>query len=210
MPEPWLRGALSAALEVAFPDGEEFELSLAVTGDEAVRGLNRDYRGLDEVTDVLSFSPVHSGQWEGEAPHFPEGLEYHDPNQLEPGTHYIEDGEEPDFVYPPGETSQLGDVIISFPQARRQAAQRKQPLDLEMALLIVHGVLHLAGNDHIEAAEAATMQSKEQAALKMIPRLEIGDSITESTSFSTSSSSKTSASPTAHLDGSTQPRTLSK
>lgn len=195
MPEPWLREALSAALEVAFPDGEAFELSLAVTGDEAVRGLNRDYRGLDEVTDVLSFSPVHSGQWKGKAPQFPEGLEHHD----------LEDGEEPDFVYPPGETSPLGDVIISFPQARRQAVERNQPLDLEMALLIVHGVLHLAGHDHAETAEEAAMQSKEQAALKMIPRLEIGDSITDSTSSST-----TSPSPASHLDSGTQPRTMSK
>lgn len=190
-----MREALRAALEIAFPEGEAFELSLAVTGDEAVRGLNRDYRGVDEVTDVLSFSPVHSGQWEGEAPQCPEGSEHHD----------LEDGEEPDFVYPPGETSPLGDVIISFPQARRQAEERNQPLDLEMALLIVHGVLHLAGHDHFKTAEEAAMQSKEQAALKVIPRLEIGDSITDSTPCST-----TSPSPASHLDSGGRPRTMTK
>ena len=140
-------------------------MSLAVTGDQAVRELNRDYRGLDEVTDVLSFSPMHSGHWEGETPK--------DPNNLD-GTI------EPDFVYPPGESTPLGDVIIPLPQAQRQAAERSQPLDREMALLIVHGVLHLAGFDHGEPGEESAMQAREQAALKLIPRLEIPHSITHS------------------------------
>ena len=138
-----------------------------VTGDETVRKLNRDYRGLDEVTDVLSFSPLHSGQWEGETPEDREGLGG-------PGNS--------DFVYPPGEPVPLGEVVISFPQAQRQALDRSQPVDREMALLIVHGVLHLAGHDHAEPLEETTMKSKEQAALMMIPRLEIPQSITLSPS----------------------------
>ena len=133
-----------------------------VTGDETVRKLNRDYRGLDELTDVLSFCPLLSGQLGVETPEVREGLDG-------PG--------DADFVYPPSEPVPLGEVVISFPQAQRQALDRSQPLDREMALLIVHGVLHLAGHDHAEPLEETTMKSKEQAALMMIPRLEISQSI---------------------------------
>ena len=53
--EDWLRVVASKALEVSAPGDEAYQLSLAVTCDETVRSLNRDYRGLDEITDVLSF-----------------------------------------------------------------------------------------------------------------------------------------------------------
>ncbi len=143
---------------------------MVVTSDDAVRDLNRDYRGLDEVTDVLSFSPRHWGHWEGQTGQNREGWDWED----------LEGVSEPDFVYPPGEPAPLGDVIISFPQAQRQASERNEPLDLEMALLIVHGVLHLAGHDHARPLEETAMKAKEQAALKMIPRLEIAQSISDS------------------------------
>ena len=61
MPETWLRLAVEAALSVALPEGNECQVSLVITDDEAVRRLNRDYRGLDEVTDLLSFSASHEG-----------------------------------------------------------------------------------------------------------------------------------------------------
>ena len=152
-------------MSVVAPDGGACQLSLVVTGDERLRELNRDYRGLNEVTDVLSFSPMHSGNWEGATPQDREDSD---------------GAAEPDFAYPPGEAAPLGDVIISFPQAQRQASERSQPLDREMALLIVHGVLHLSGHDHAEPAEESAMKAKEKAALKMIPRLEILQSITQS------------------------------
>lgn len=163
LPELWLRKAVSAALEVASPDGETCEVSLVVTGDEVVRKLNRDYRGLDGVTDVLSFSPLHSGHWEGESTE--------DCVDLDP----LEDE---DFIYPPGEPTPLGEVVISLPQAERQASERSQPLDREMALLVVHGILHLAGHDHVDLLDEINMKSKEQAALKSIPRVEIPWTIT--------------------------------
>ena len=157
MQEDWLRAVMDEALGVAIPGGEACQVSLAVTSDETVRGLNREYRGLDEVTDVLSFSASHSGQWEGDTP--PDALEL-------PATESLE---APAFVYPPDETAPLGEVIIAFPQAQRQAAQRGAPLTEELALLIVHGVLHLVGHDHAEPREQAEMQAKERAALKALP-----------------------------------------
>ena len=159
LPEQWLRAAMAAALGEALPEDEVWQVSLLVTNDEAVRGLNGDFRGLDEVTDVLSFSALHPGHWEGAS----SPPEKHQPNHGE--------GAAPAFVYPPGEPTPLGEVIISYPQAQRQASERGVPVDRELALLIVHGVLHLAGHDHLVPEEEAEMQAKEQAALEAVPRL---------------------------------------
>lgn len=130
-------------------------MSLLVTGDDTVRRLNRDYRGVDEVTDVLSFSSSYSGRWEGD------GEAPNDPNAT-PNNNDLP------FILPPGQLPPLGEVIISYPQANRQALERGQPLDQEIALLIIHGVLHLAGQDHLDPQEEARMQAKERAALKLM------------------------------------------
>jgi probable rRNA maturation factor len=65
--------------------------------------------------------------------------------------------------FPSGETdletgeTYLGDVIISASRAARQAADAGHPLDTEAQLLVVHGVLHLVGHDHLNAREKARM-----------------------------------------------------
>jgi len=61
------------------------------------------------------------------------------------------------FVTPPDAASHLGDVVISLPTAKRQAADSGHPLHAEIALLIVHGLLHLVGYDHATADEEAVM-----------------------------------------------------
>ena len=55
----------------------------------------------------------------------------------------------------------LGDIVISMDTARKQAIEYNQPLSAELELLIVHGVLHLLGYDHIEDDEAHIMETKE-------------------------------------------------
>ena len=70
--ETWLSFVVDCALQVALPPGAAVQVSLLVADDATVRELNREFRGLDEVTDVLSFSPSHAGRWEGEAD-VPEG-----------------------------------------------------------------------------------------------------------------------------------------
>lgn len=152
--EEWLLRVLRLALAAAFPPDTAGQVSLLLTDDAAVRELNRVYRGLDETTDVLSFSPSHPGHWEGDTePH----------RELDGGS-----AAWPDFVLPPEEPLPLGEVIVSYPQARRQALAANRPVERELALLMVHGVLHLAGYDHLDPAEAARMQAREQAALAAI------------------------------------------
>ena len=64
--ETWLERVLSIALDFALDPGEPGQISLLLTDDETVRELNHHFRGLDETTDVLSFSLIHQGHWEGE------------------------------------------------------------------------------------------------------------------------------------------------
>ena len=160
--EVWLRTVMEAALVEALPQGEPAQVGLVVTDDKTVQELNRQFRGLDEVTDVLSFSASHSGHWEG------------DPQESDEASPEYVDSEELNFVLPPGEPSPLGEVIISFPQTIRQAQERNGPVEQELALLIIHGVLHLVGYDHMEPEDEAQMQAKERSALAAVSQLEAG------------------------------------
>ena len=160
--EVWLRTVMEAALVEALPQGEPAQVGLVVTDDKTVQELNRQFRGLDEVTDVLSFSASHSGHWEG------------DPQESDEASPESVDSEELNFVLPPGEPSPLGEVIISFPQTIRQAQERNGPIEQELALLIIHGVLHLVGYDHMGPEDEAQMQAKERSALAAVSQLKAG------------------------------------
>jgi probable rRNA maturation factor len=70
-------------------------------------------------------------------------------------------GESPDFVAAPDAERYLGDVIISYPRAQAQAAAAGHPLEAELALLVVHGVLHLLGYDHIRPEDKAVMWKRQ-------------------------------------------------
>ena len=66
-------------------------------------------------------------------------------------------------------TALLGDIVISIPTARRQAREAGRSLDDELAVLLVHGVLHLCGYDHERnEREAARMRRKERAVLRSV------------------------------------------
>ncbi len=99
------------------------ELSVVFTGDGPVRRLNRQYRGKDKTTDVLSFSLLEG-------------------KKLSPGA---------------GKKMVLGDVVISVPQAKRQAREAGKTLKSEAAMLLVHGILHLLGYDHGSQREEKRM-----------------------------------------------------
>lgn len=124
--EEWLREAVGAVMDAEAVDYPA-ALSLFITGDETVQELNRNYRGIDETTDVLAFAFQ----------------------------------EDPDFPVPPDSPVQLGEVIISCPQASRQAEEQGHSLNLEMAVLIIHGVLHLLGYDHEKEADELSMKTRE-------------------------------------------------
>jgi probable rRNA maturation factor len=70
-----------------------------------------------------------------------------------------------EFVLPPGESLRLGEVVISLPTARRQARQAGHSVEREVALLLIHGLLHLLGYDHAVAADRQRMESRQDALL---------------------------------------------
>ena len=145
----WLEGVVRAGLLAAGINGDA-EVSLLITGDETVRDLNAEYRGLDETTDVLSFSADHPGHWEGDGDGPPEHSEH---------------GE---FVLPPGVSRPLGEIIVSWPQAQRQAVEHGFRPERELAHLVIHGALHLVGHDHLGPEDTRRMQELEREALESL------------------------------------------
>src|SRR5437762_10459396 len=73
------------------------------------------------------------------------------------------------FQSPPGTEDWLGDIVISLPRARRQARDAGHPINDEVRLLAVHGLLHLLGYDHAQPAEEATMTALTNRILAATP-----------------------------------------
>jgi probable rRNA maturation factor len=78
---------------------------------------------------------------------------------------FADDPTEQAFVASPDEPPYLGDMIISYPCARVQAATAGHPLGKELDLLTIHGVLHLLGHDHATSREKARMWARQEAIL---------------------------------------------
>ena len=118
------------------------EIGIVVTNDKAIQRLNKAYRNKDGPTDVLSFYMV------------PEDVNSKQKQQ---------------FIAAPDGFSHLGEVVISYPRAELQAAERGHDVKHEIMLLSVHGVLHLLGYDHEKsAAEAKRMKAKETMILSTL------------------------------------------
>ena len=73
------------------------------------------------------------------------------------------------FQAPPGTEEWLGDIVISLPRARRQAREAGHPVNAEVRLLAVHGLLHLLGYDHAEPSEEAAMTALTNRLLALTP-----------------------------------------
>ncbi len=135
----WLQNVVERVL-VAENMPPNVEISLVITGQERMQELNREYRGQDRPTDVLSFAMSEQAEEE------------------EPTA----------FIGPPDGMLHLGEVIVSYPQAVIQARERGHSVSREMAVLIVHGVLHILGYDHEKPEVQPAMAAKEQEILEGI------------------------------------------
>ncbi len=74
--------------------------------------------------------------------------------------------DEQSFPIPPGARRQLGEVVISYPTAQRQAEEAGRDVQAELLHLVVHGVLHILGYDHEEPEEERVMREKEESVLQ--------------------------------------------
>jgi probable rRNA maturation factor len=81
---------------------------------------------------------------------------------------FADDPSDQTFIAAPDEPPYLGDVIVSFPRARIQAAAEGHSTEAELRLLIVHGVLHLLGYDHATRSEKARMWARQDEILSIL------------------------------------------
>lgn len=101
---------------------KNFKISLAFVGDKTIKELNKKYRKIDKVTDVLSFKY----------------------------------GKE------------LGEIVICYPQARKQARQMKISIKNELTLLLIHAILHLLGYSDDTEKDQKEMRKKEESILNFL------------------------------------------
>ena len=107
-------------------DDQRREVTIRFVDEEESQTLNRDYRGKDKTTNVLSFP----------------------------------------FESPPGiELPLLGDLVICHAVVAQEASEQGKPLEHHYAHMVVHGILHLMGYDHIDDQEAEEMEQFERELL---------------------------------------------
>jgi probable rRNA maturation factor len=122
------------------------ELSIVIVDDDLIRGMNREFRGKDAATDVLSFSQLEE-----------KGHAAPDPAQVRNAPETI-----------------LGDVVISADTALRQAKAYGVAPRARLRTLLIHGTLHLIGYDHeCSAADARRMFSRERELARAIARMKL-------------------------------------
>lgn len=119
-------------------------VNLVLTDIEGIRELNRDSRGIDRETDVLSFPNVDFEK---------------------PGEFSVPKDKRADYFDPDTGVLLLGDICICADKVREQAQAYGHSLIREFAFLVAHSMFHLCGYDHIEEAEAEVMEKRQEEIL---------------------------------------------
>ncbi len=140
-------------------------VGVVLAGDRVIARLNRDYRGKDRTTDVLSFAYDAPPRRTGEAARR---------SRLARGARTAQ---APDAAAL-GEETLLGEVFVSLPVCRAQAREQGVPLGVELVRLLVHGVLHILGHDHERPRDAARMRPRERALRAWAAREGLGGTLT--------------------------------
>ena len=109
--EKWIKKIIHKALD-KLGNKKLKDISVALVGDKEIKKLNKTYRGIDKITDILSFEEVN-------------------------------------------------EIIVCYPQAKKQAREQKHSIKKEMEILLVHGLLHLAGYDHQTKKDSLVMRKLE-------------------------------------------------
>ena len=125
----------------------EAEVNVLITDQEGIRLYNREYRGIDRETDVLSFPNI--------------------PFEEEAGFDIVEENEADYFQPDTGELI-LGDIILCTERIYGQAESYGHSVRREFAFLVAHSMLHLCGYDHEVPAEAAVMEEKQNQVLNLL------------------------------------------
>lgn len=125
--------AFKAAKKPAAFQRRSFEINIILTDDANVKTLNRNYRGKDKPTNVLSFPQINLQKFQRSAL----------------------------AVFPARSAVPLGDVVLAFQTIQRECREQKKTLENHIIHLIVHGTLHLLGYDHMKPRDAKAMEKLE-------------------------------------------------
>jgi probable rRNA maturation factor len=137
-----IQSVIKTVLEIHNIDFD-VEISLLLTDDEEIKQINKEYRGIDKATDVLSFP---SCEFEKEGVVLKE--------------YYPSEGGYPYLL--------LGDIIISVEHVLKQAQEFGHTNEREIGYLVCHSMLHLLGYDHMEEEEKKIMRTKEEEVMKIL------------------------------------------
>ena len=133
-----LEAAAVAALKGEGMDPEPVSLSVSFVGKDEIRKLNKDFRGVDRKTDVLSF-PLYEKGWI-------------------PSSDELAEGEE----------LALGDVVICEEVCEEQAKEYGHSIQREIVYLFTHSVFHLLGYDHETEDDKADMRAREEEVMSLL------------------------------------------
>ena len=124
--------------EFALPDSVRVELS--VVDEEDIREVNKNFRDVDSVTDVLSF-PAMDVKLPFDTKDYPYDID-------------LSTGE-----------LMLGEIMLCYKRAVEQSIEYNHSKERECSYLVLHGLLHLLGYDHIEESDKAEMRAQEEKIL---------------------------------------------
>ncbi len=123
----------------------DLEIGLTITDSRGIHELNREFRGIDAPTDVLSFPNV---------------------SYETAGDFSVLLGEQlVDLLNPDTGKIMFGDIVINEDRVRSQAEEYGHSIKREFAFLVAHSMLHLCGYDHMEEEEAKVMEKKQEDVL---------------------------------------------
>ena len=125
----------------------EFDVYVTMVDNDAIQEINREHRGIDLPTDVLSFPNL-----DFEAPGDFGLIEENEAQYFDPETGLLI----------------LGDIVISVDKVKEQAMEYGHSIKREFAFLVAHSMLHLCGYDHMEQAEREEMEARQRQALEAL------------------------------------------
>ena len=123
-----------------------YQISLLFVDNEEIRDINRETRGIDKATDVLSFPMLN----------YPKDKVF---KEVYKDTKFNE-------IYLDGDELVLGDMVLSLERAKEQSIEYNHSFNREVCCyLVVHSILHLLGYDHMEDEEKKRMRKREEEIL---------------------------------------------
>lgn len=131
----YFRQALKKTFSYLNMPPKKFNVSVVFTGDDDIRNLNKEYRGKNKPTNVLSFP------------------QFEDLNDILAAN-------DNDF--------ELGDIVLAFETIKNEASAQKKTMKNHTTHLLVHGLLHLCGFDHLTEQDANDMEAMEIAILESL------------------------------------------